>query len=128
MNTAVIQRLADAGRLDRVFVDGAWVLPVGQERSAVVDPSTEEPVAEIALGNAEDVDVAVAVARRAFATWSVSSPPSRAALLDRIHALILERTEVFAQAISQEMGGAIGVARAAQVPIAIGPSAWPARS
>ena len=118
MNTAVIQRLADAGRLDRVFVDGAWVLPVGQERSAVVDPSTEEPVAEIALGNAEDIDVAVAVARRAFATWSVSSPQSRAALLDRIHGLILERTETFAQAVSEEMGCAISVARGAQVPIA----------
>ena len=118
MYTAVIQRLAVAGRLDRVFVDGAWVLPVGQERSAVVDPSTEAPVAEIALGNAEDVDVAVAVARRAFATWSVSSPQSRAALLDRILALIVERTETFAQEISQEMDCAISVARGAQVPIA----------
>jgi aldehyde dehydrogenase (NAD+) len=118
MNTNLIERLAAAGRLDRVFVNGAWVLPVGQERSAVIDPSTEEPVAEIALGNAEDVDVAVAVARRAFVTWSVSSPQSRAALLDRIHALILERTEVFAQAISQEMGCAISVARGAQVPVA----------
>jgi aldehyde dehydrogenase (NAD+) len=118
MHVSLIERLAGAGRLDRVFVDGAWVLPVGQERSAVVDPSTEEPVAEIALGNAEDVDVAVAAARPAFATWSVSSPQSRAALLDRVHALILERTEVFAQAISQEMGCAISVARGAQVPIA----------
>ena len=96
----------------------SWVLPAGQARSAVVDPSTEEAVAEIALGNAQDVAVAVAAARRAFATWSVSSPQSRAALLDRIHGLILERTEVFAQAISQEMGCAISVARGAQVPIA----------
>ena len=118
MNTAVIRRLADAGRLDHLFVDGEWVLPAGQERCAVIDPSTEEAVAEIALGNARDVDTAVAAARRAFATWSVSSPQSRAALLDRIHALILDRTEVFAQAISQEMGCAITVARGAQVPIA----------
>jgi aldehyde dehydrogenase (NAD+) len=118
MGTRLIERLAGAGRLDRVFVDCAWVLPVGQDRSVVVDPSTEEPVAEIALGNAEDVDVAVAVARRAFATWSVSSPQSRAALLDRIHALIQERAEAFAQAISLEMGCAISVARGAQVPVA----------
>ncbi len=118
MNTAVIERLADAGRLDHLFVDGEWVLPAGQQRCAVIDPSTEEPVADIALGNAQDVDAAVAAARRAFATWSVSAPQSRAALLDRIHALILERTEVFAQAISQEMGCAITVARGAQVPIA----------
>ena len=118
MNTAVIERLAGTGRLDRIFIDGEWVLPAGQARSAVIDPSTEEAVAEIALGNAQDVDAAVAAARRAFATWSVSSPQSRAALLDRIHGLILERTEAFAQAISQEMGCAITVARGAQVPIA----------
>ena len=118
MNTALIERLVSAGRLDRIFIDGEWVLPAGQARSAVIDPSTEEAVAEIALGNAQDVAVAVAAARRAFATWSVSSPQSRAALLDRIHGLILERTEVFAQAISQEMGCAISVARGAQVPIA----------
>ena len=118
MNTSPIERLAGAGRLDRVYIGGEWVLPAGQERSAVIDPSTDEPVAEIALGNAQDVAVAVEAARRAFATWSVSAPQSRAALLDRIHALILERTESFAQAISQEMGCAIAVARGAQVPIA----------
>jgi aldehyde dehydrogenase (NAD+) len=118
MNIAIIERLASAGRLDRIFIGGTWVRPAGQDRSVVIDPSTEEPVAEIAMGNAQDVAVAVAEARRAFTTWSLSSPHSRAALLDRIHGLILERTESFAQAISQEMGCAISVARAAQVPIA----------
>jgi aldehyde dehydrogenase (NAD+) len=118
MDAALIGRLAHDGRLDRIFVDGEWIVPAGQGRSAVVDPSTEETVAEIALGSADDVDIAVAAARRAFATWSVSSSASRAALLDRIHGLILERAETFAQAISQEMGCAITAARGAQVPIA----------
>ena len=118
MDAALIGRLAHDGRLDRIFVDGEWIVPAGQGRSAVVDPSTEENVAEIALGSADDVDIAVAAARRAFATWSVSSSASRAALLDRIHGLILERAETFAQAISQEMGCAITAARGAQVPIA----------
>ena len=118
MDTAIIDRLANDGRLDRIFIDGKWHLPAGQARSAVIDPSTEEPVAEIALGSAQDVAVAVAAARLAFSSWCVSSPQTRAALLDRVHGLILERAESFAQAISLEMGCAIGVARAAQVPIA----------
>jgi len=118
MNTSIVDRLSKAGRLDRIFIGGQWVVPAGQARSTVIDPSTEEPVAQIALGNAQDVAAAVAAARRAFATWSVSLPQSRAALLDRVHSLILERAELFAQAISQEMGCAISVARAAQVPIA----------
>ncbi len=118
MNTDVIERLAAAGRLDRIFIGGEWVLPAGRDLSAVIDPSTEQPIAEIALGNAQDVAMAVAAARRAFANWSSSSSQKRAALLDRVHGLILERTEAFAQAISHEMGCAIAVARGAQVPIA----------
>ena len=118
MNPSIIERLTRAGRLDRIFIDGEWVLPTGQGRSCVIDPSTEEPIAEIALGSAQDVAAAVAAARRAFATWSVSSPQRRAAVLDRVHSLILERAELFAQTISLEMGAAIASARSAQVPVA----------
>ena len=118
MNSSVIERLTGTGHLDRIFIGGAWVLPAGRARSSVIDPSTEQPVAQIALGSAQDVAAAVAAARRAFATWSVSSAQSRAALLDRVHSLILERAELFAQVISLEMGAAIGTARGAQVPIA----------
>jgi aldehyde dehydrogenase (NAD+) len=118
MNSSVTERLACAGHLDRIFIGGEWVLPAGQARATVIDPSTEEPLAEIALGSAQDVAAAVAAARGAFATWSVSAPQSRAALLDRVHGLILERAELFAQAISLEMGAAIATARSAQVPVA----------
>ena len=117
MNSSIVERLTSASHLDRIFIAGEWVLPAGQARTSVIDPSTEEPVAEIALGSAQDVAAAVAAARCAFATWSVSSAQTRAALLDRVHSLILERAELFAQAISLEMGAAISTARGAQVPI-----------
>ena len=118
MNASIIERLASAGRLDRIYIDGEWVLTAGHARVSVIDPSTEEPVAELALASAQDVAAGVAAARRAFVTWSVSSAHSRASLLDRVHSLILERAELFAQAISLEMGAAIGMARGTQVPIA----------
>ena len=89
MNSSVTERLARAGHLDRIFIGGEWVLPAGQAHACVIDPSTEEPVAQIALGSAQDVAAAVAAARRAFVTWSVSSAQSRADLLDRVHSLIL---------------------------------------
>jgi aldehyde dehydrogenase (NAD+) len=118
MKPSIIECLANAGRLDRFFIGGEWVLPAAQGRSAVIDPSTEEPIAEIALGSAPDVALAVAAARRAFESWSVTSPQNRAALLDRVHGLLLQRAESFAQVISQEMGCAITAARSAQVPLA----------
>jgi aldehyde dehydrogenase (NAD+) len=118
MTSPIVERLASTGRLDRLFIGGEWALAAGQERTSVIDPSTEVSIAQIALGNAQDVDAAVGAARRAFATWSVSSPQDRAALLGRVHALILERAELFAQVISLEMGAAIGFARGTQVPVA----------
>lgn len=115
---AVVEGLASADRLNSVFIDGQWLLPHGSARAEVIDPSTEQAVAEIALGDADDTAIAVAAARRAFGAWSVSETQDRAAILDRIHALILERAEDFAQAISLEMGAAISFARGTQVPIA----------
>lgn len=116
--TSPIAHLSNADRLDRMFIGGEWTLPEPLTRTAVVDPSTEESVAEIALGSKTDVDTAVAAARRAFAGWAATSSENRARLLDRVHALILERAELFAQALSLEMGAAISYARTAQVPLA----------
>jgi aldehyde dehydrogenase (NAD+) len=118
MSNDIIPCLEGAGRLKCAYIGGQWLRPAGQDRCTVIDPSTETAVAEIALGNEKDVDAAVAAARRAFPAWEASSPQSRAALLDRVHALVLERAETFAQAITLEMGCTISVARAVQVPVA----------
>ena len=118
MSMDLIASLAAAGHLDRLYIDGRWVLPAGSERHAVIDPATEQPVADIALGNAQELDAAVAAALSAFGPWSATDPQRRAALLDSLHRLILERAETFAQAISLEMGSAITPARSAQVPAA----------
>jgi len=115
MSSSIVEKLRLDGCLNRVFIGGEWVRPAGKARTAVIDPSTEEAVAEIALGDGRDVDVAVAAAREAFPFWSGRSAAARAALLDRVHTLVLERAESFAQAISLEMGAAIEVARSVQV-------------
>jgi aldehyde dehydrogenase (NAD+) len=117
MNSPVLH-LTQAGRLDRFFIGGKWVAPEGTGRIAVVSPSTEEMLCDIPLGNARDVDRAVEAAREAFVRWSVTSPQERAARLDRVHALLLERTELFAQALTMEMGAPISYARGAHVPLA----------
>ena len=47
------------------YIDGQWVESDGGTRHQVIDPSTEQPVTEITLGTAADVDKAVAAARDA---------------------------------------------------------------
>lgn len=113
-----VHHLTQAGHLERFFIDGAWVAPSGTGRAAVVCPSTEETLCEIPLGDAHDVERAVLAARHAFTSWSTTSPQARAALLDRVHTLFLERAEQFAVALSMEMGAPISYARTAHVPLA----------
>ena len=113
-----LEGLQRRGRLDQAFLDGEWRTPAGSARCEVVDPSTEMPVAELALGNAGDVDTAARAAARAFPAFAATPRAERAALLRRVHGLILERAEDFAQLLMTEMGAPISSARAAQVPLA----------
>jgi aldehyde dehydrogenase (NAD+) len=102
------------------YIDGAWVDSEGGTRHQVIDPATEQPVSEITLGTQADVDKAVAVARRAFESYSQTSVEERAALLGRIIEEYKLRMPDLAQATSEEMGAPIGFANAAQVPAGLG--------
>ncbi|WP_338513594.1 aldehyde dehydrogenase family protein [Pseudomonas poae] len=108
----------DAHTADKFYIDGRWVAPAVAASLTVINPATEEVAAQVARGSGEDVDRAVAAARAAFPGWSATAPAARAVVLGKIHELILERKEQLAQALSLEMGAAIGFARAMQVPLA----------
>ena len=96
------------------FIDGQWVDPVVPALLDVIDPATEEAYTQISLGTKADVDKAVAAAKAAFATFSLTSKEERLALLRRILKIYNERFEDIAQAVSQEMGAPIGFARDSQ--------------
>lgn len=100
------------------YINGDWQSAAYPATLPVVNPATEQVIAEVARGSGEDVDRAVAAARAAFPGWSSTPVDTRVAILGKIHALILERKEALAQALSLEMGAAIGFARAMQVPLA----------
>lgn len=117
--TDPVAYLQEKAFLGRMFVAGEWRVPAGSGWSDVVNPATEQAIATVALADRSDVNEAVAAARAAFGAWSATSPDLRADLLDRLRAILLERAEIFAQAISLEMGAAISWARAAQVPLAV---------
>jgi len=102
------------------YIDGAWVDSAGGRAHQVIDPATEQPVTEITLGTAADVDRAVAAARAAFETFSQTSVEERAALLDRVVDAYKARIPDLAKAVSQEMGAPIGFAQAAQAPAGLG--------
>lgn len=63
------------------YIDGLWVDSIGAARLSVYNPSTEAVLADVAAANAEDVDLAVASAKRAFPQWSRTPGAARARLL-----------------------------------------------
>ena len=98
----------------KFYIDGAWVDPVEPRLLDVIDPSTEEPYTQIAIGGAADVEKAVAAAKRAFATFAFTAKEERLALLKRILEVYNERYEDIARAVSREMGAPLSFARDAQ--------------
>jgi len=104
------------------YIDGAWVDPVtaGLPDFPVINPATEERIGSICLGTAADVDRAVTAARRAFATYSVTTIPERLALIDRVIAAYERRQDDIARAISDEMGAPLAFAKRSQSRLGIG--------
>jgi aldehyde dehydrogenase (NAD+) len=104
----------------KFYIDGAWVDPVERRPLDVINPATEQPVAQISLGGAADVDRAVMAARAAFPAYSRTTKAERIALLERIVEAYKARYDDIAKAISQEMGAPTTLATKAQAATGVG--------
>ena len=104
----------------KFYINGEWVDPSTSDTLDVINPATEEPIGQIAMGGAEDVNRAVAAAKAAFESYSQTSREERIALLESIIAKYSERMGEVATAISQEMGAPLPLANAAQAPSGLG--------
>src|SRR6266516_698426 len=102
-----------------LFVGGKEIAPRSGEWFTTIDPSTEEPLAEVARANAADVDYAVGVARRAFKReWGALAGSERAKYLFRIARILQERSREFAVLESINSGKPIKESRDVDVPLA----------
>jgi betaine-aldehyde dehydrogenase len=78
----------------------------------VLNPATEEPIAELEQAGVEETDEAVARAREAFPSWRAVAPADRARLLRRLASLVEEHGEELARLESRNVGKPIAGARA----------------
>jgi aldehyde dehydrogenase (NAD+) len=101
----------------KFYIDGQWVEPTGTRVRDVINPATEEIAGRISLGEKEDVDRAVAAARKAFASYSRTTREERIALLERIAAGFQARVPDLAAAMTREMGCPAWLAQKAQIPL-----------
>ena len=103
----------------KFYIDGQWVDPVSDARLDVVNPADGSIGGRIVLGNAADVDRAVAAARRAFESYSETTVAERLALFDALIAEFERRALDLAAAVTEEMGAPTWLATGAQVPLGL---------
>jgi aldehyde dehydrogenase (NAD+) len=101
-----------------LFIDGAFV-PASSSGGVfkTVNPASEEVLAEVASAGPEDVDRAVAAARRAFEPWSALPGAERAKYLYRIARIIQERSRELAVLESLDNGKPIKESRDVDLPL-----------
>ncbi len=86
------------------FIGGAWVPSHGRKRTAVFNPFTEQEWASVPVGDVEDIDHAVAAARRAFPAWSALAPTGRAEHMLRFATEVEGVADEMARTITTENG------------------------
>lgn len=81
------------------YINGQWITPNSNETFEVINPATEQVIANIPAGNSQDVDAAVLAARKAFdkGSWSNLSGTDRGKYLHKVAQLITDRVDELAK-------------------------------
>ncbi len=102
----------------QMFINGKWVDAASGKTFPTYNPATGEVLANVAEGDKEDINRAVAAARAAFDTgpWSKITPSQRGRLIWKLADLIEQHAEEFAQLESLDNGKPLAIARVADIP------------
>jgi acyl-CoA reductase-like NAD-dependent aldehyde dehydrogenase len=128
MSTTTVELPEALGSDARAFIAGEHALLIGDERLpaadgatfATLDPASGRPLAQVPQAGAEDVERAVAAARKAFdGTWAKLAASGREKLMLALAAAIEARAEEFAQIESADNGKPVGLAQYVDVAGAV---------
>src|SRR5260221_1817523 len=103
----------------KMLIGGRWVESASGKTFDSINPSSGEVLAKVAEGDAEDINRAVAAARKAFESgpWPKLTPSQRGQLLWKVAELIEQHAEELAQLETLDNGKPIKYSRAADVPL-----------
>ena len=108
------------GEEHKLLINGQWVPAKSGKTFPVIDPSSGQPIARVAEGDAADIDEAVKAARTAFedGPWSTMKPSERGKLLYKLAELLERDNDHVAEIESVDNGKPFSVAKVADVPLA----------
>lgn len=87
-----------------LFIDGEFVDSVSQQWLDVIDPATQQKLSSVPLSTHDEIERAVAGAKKAFATWKEVAVPVRQRLMLSYQALLKEHQDELAEIICQDLG------------------------
>jgi acyl-CoA reductase-like NAD-dependent aldehyde dehydrogenase len=90
--------------MPEMLIGGEWRAGAAKQELEVINPATEDAVATVPAGTADDVQLAVATAKRAFADWSRTDVEQRATILAKAADLIHAHAKDLAQTLTAEQG------------------------
>ncbi|MBI9092328.1 MAG: CoA-acylating methylmalonate-semialdehyde dehydrogenase [Desulfobacterium sp.] len=93
------------------YIDGEWVESNTEVFGDIMNPALGEKIAQVPYGTKEDVDMAVAAARKAYPEWRKTPPITRARYLFRLKEAFEEQFEEIAEILTTEQGKAIDESR-----------------
>ena len=106
----------------RLLIDGEWVEAASGKTFETFNPATEESLGWVAHGETEDIELAVAAARRCFdderSDWRRMTPSERGKLIHRIGDLIERHADELAALETLDNGKPLTIAKAADVALA----------
>ncbi len=105
--------------LNKLYIAGQWLENTNSATLDVINPATEDVVAQVACGSTEHVDMAVAAAKAAFPAWSATSSAIRSDIIKKIASEMEKRQDELTLAVSQTMGCPAHVASWLQIEGAI---------
>lgn len=103
----------------KMLIGGEWVTSTSKKTTKTYSPATGELLSEYQSGSAEDVDRAVTAARKAFKTWSKTSPAERQAFLLKIADRLEQEQERFAWIESLDNGKPLNESKNIDLPASI---------
>jgi len=98
-------------KVNTIYMNGSFVTPKGTELFDLINPTNNELIGQVTLGNEEDTQLAIAAAREAFKTFSLSTKEERGNYLQKLHDAVLKRTDDLISVTQLEYGAPVSRAR-----------------
>ena len=90
--------------VDKIYINGQFVKPQGTETIDIINPTNNEVIGKVVLGNEVDTRIAIKSAKAAFNKFSKSSKEERINYLQKLHDAVIKRVEDLQEATIREYG------------------------